>query len=201
MRIHVRFQNFNPILLTRKSFTFSLIEWPTVFLFDCVFIIVAVLFAILFLILNHFALICFVPLFQILGFVLFVIFQILLFATLCHVRIHVRFQIFNPILLTRKSFTFSLTRPLFNKDHFEVFPSSIISDNSVYVVIICIRVIFTIMLTIVLMVLFPLNKVGSMTHITQVDIRVNVYNFINFSLTIVKSFFGHKDMTFYKPSL
>ena len=121
----------------------------------------------------------------------FVIFQILLFATLCHVRIHVRFQIFNPILLTRKSFTFSLTRPLFNKDHFEVFPSSIISDNSVYVIIICIRVIFTIMHTIVLMVLSSLNKVGSMTHITQVDIRVYVYNFIYFSLTIVKSFFGH----------
>ncbi len=50
-------------------------------------------------------------------------------------------------------------------------------------------------------ILCPLNKVGSMTHITQVDIRVYVYNFINFSLTIVKSFFGHKDMTFYKPSL
>ena len=166
-----------------------------------VFIIEAVLFAILFLILNHFALICFVPLFQILVSVLFVIFQILLFAALCHVRIHIRFQNFNPILLSRKSFTFSLTRPLFNKDHFEVFPSSIVSDNSVYVIIICIRVIFTIILTIVLMVLSPLNKVGSMTYITQVDIRVYVYNLINFSLTIVKSFSGHNVMTFYELSL
>ena len=75
--------------------------------------------------------------------------------------------------------------------------ASIISDNFVNFI----TVIFTVQFTIVLMVLSPLNKVGSMTYITQVDIRVYVYNLINFSLTIVKSFFGHKDMTFYKPSL
>ena len=82
---------------------------------------------------------------------------------------------------------------------------SIVLNNSVYVIIICILVIVsvipTIINTIVFMVFAPLNKVGSMTHISQVNIGVNVYNFIDFSITIIKSFLWHDSMTFYKAYL